>query len=139
MDPLAEKFLTWSPYNYALDNPIMFIDPTGMGPEDPITHTIKKGETLTSISKQYGVSIQDLASLNGLQNVDKIKAGATLKVNPEMDFSSTPHGGYQNLNNSTGEVVSMDNIANVGFGFVAGAGSENVVFAGGNALESIKN
>src|SRR5690554_3737367 len=34
VDPLAEKFPDWNPYNYTLQNPINLVDPDGMAPDD---------------------------------------------------------------------------------------------------------
>jgi RHS repeat-associated protein len=47
VDPLAEKYPGWSPYNYTLNNPINLIDPTGLSPEDGGDKATQKQEIKT--------------------------------------------------------------------------------------------
>lgn len=55
------------------------------------THVVRKGETLTSISRQYGVSINSIVQSNGLTNPDKILAGQKLALNSQSPVNLSPN------------------------------------------------
>jgi LysM repeat protein len=44
------------------------------------THLVRRGETLKSLAKRYGVSVQALREANGLGERDTLKAGVALKI-----------------------------------------------------------
>ena len=66
------------------------------------TYQIKKGDTLSGIAKQYGVSVGDIASANGISNPNKISAGATLTIPGGGGAASTSSSSASYSSSSSG-------------------------------------
>jgi LysM repeat protein len=48
--------------------------------EESTTHRIKRGETLSTIAQQYGVTVKAISEANGLDNPNRIVTGQTLII-----------------------------------------------------------
>ena len=72
--------------------------PTTAGVENPApadsgntkTHIVAKGETLTQISKQYGVSVDEIEQLNKIGDAKKLQAGQTIKIPVSAGATPSP-------------------------------------------------
>ncbi len=53
------------------------------------THRVRRGETLSTIARQYGVSVRDVMSWNGLSN-SRIRSGQRLRIQGSATASAAP-------------------------------------------------
>lgn len=49
------------------------------------THTVAPGETLFSLARRYGTTVEELMRLNGLKDPNRIYAGQVLRVRPGVE------------------------------------------------------
>lgn len=49
-------------------------------PTDPLYHTIRNGDTLSKIARQYGTTVSNLCKLNNITSTTTIRAGKRLRV-----------------------------------------------------------
>ena len=130
VDPLAEKFYDTSPYTYVSNNPLRYIDPTGMSQEDIIIHyKDNKGNSQTHTYK-YG---EEYCGSN--EFVSNVYAS----LNHMVDSGADTTGVIKGLANSKKNDVNIKkNTAenNPGFGqnrytsyhYVDKKGNSNIIF-----------
>jgi LysM repeat protein len=63
-------------------------------------YTVKSGDTLSKIARQFGTTVNALVALNGIANPDQIAAGTTLCVKAK---GSQPGGKYYTV--KTGDTL----------------------------------
>lgn len=57
-------------------------EPAHLSPATGTTHVVARGETLTSIAKQYKVGVEELQKFNHIEDGRKLQAGQTIMIPP---------------------------------------------------------
>ncbi len=70
--------------------------PNNTNNTETIYYTVKRGDTLSRIAREYGTTVEEIAQINGIQNVNLIYPGQSLRILTNSNIHGTE-------SNSTGK------------------------------------
>jgi LysM repeat protein len=81
----------------------------------PITHVVQRGETLATIARAYGVTLDDIISANNIDNPNRIFAGQSLNIwtadTPVAQTPATP-AVVENTSGTAASEVAANTVSN---------------------------
>lgn len=85
---------------------------SGRSPRSPgqtprVDYRIRSGDTLSALAKQFNTTVERLARANGIDDPDRIKAGATLKVPDGFEADEPEPADQPDLNGWTNTPIDL--------------------------------